>query len=136
MADPDADVAVVLTSTAALNRGDVDGMLAVYAPDATLVDHRQVAFGTFTGHDELRALYAGVLGSFSEFHETIEILAAAGGLVVAGCTASARLSADLAAATIDAEYGFVATVEDGRIARLELYEDGDHAREASGLSNR
>jgi len=134
MADPDADVAVVRTSNAALNRGDVEGMLTVYASDATVVDHRQVAFGTFTGHDELRALYSGIISSVSEFHAAIEILAAAGGIVVAACEATARLGPDPAAPSIEAEYGFVATVEDGLIARLELYDDGEGAREASGLS--
>ena len=134
MAEPDADAAVVLTSNAAFNRGDVDGMLAVYAPDATVVDRRQVAFGTFTGHEELRALYTGVLSSVSDFHERVEILASAGGIVVVDCEVTARLGPEPTAPEIGAEYAFVATVEDGLIVRLELFDDGDGAREASGLS--
>ena len=123
----DADVAVVLQSNAALNRRDVDGMLAVYAPDATLVDHRQVAFGTFTGRDELRELYAGLVGSASSFHEEVQVLASAGGIVVAHCEVTARLAADPNGPDIGAEYGFVVTVRDGCIARIELYDTGDDA---------
>jgi ketosteroid isomerase-like protein len=127
------DVEVLLTSNAALNRRDVEGMLAVYAEDAVVVDHRQVAFGTFTGHAELRSLYSGLVGSTSEFHEDVEVLAADRGLVVAHCEVTARLATDPSGPQIGAEYGFVATIRDERIARLELFDDGEGALEASGL---
>lgn len=129
-----SDTEVVLTSNAALNRRDVEGMLAVYAPDATLADHRQVAFGTFSGHDELRELYGGLVGSASEFHEAVRVLAARDGLVVAHCEVTARLAADPTGPQIGAEYGFVVTVRDERIARIELFDDGESALGASGLA--
>lgn len=132
-AGSDPDVAVVLASNAALNGGDVDGMLAVYAPDAALVDRRAVGFGTFTGHAELRSLYAGILSSASAFTERVEVLAAGRGLVVAHCEVSAQLATDPNGSVVGAQYGFVITVRDGRIARVELFDDGRGALEASGL---
>ena len=128
-----SDVDVVLQSNAALNRRDVEGMLAVYASDATMVDHRQVAFGTFTGHAELRELYGSLVGSASEFHESVRVLAASRGVVVAACEVTARLAADPTGPQIGAEYGFVVAVRDERIARIELFDDGPAALEASGL---
>ena len=131
---PDDDVAVVLTSNAALNRRDVDGMLAVYAPDATVVDHRRVAMGSFAGHEELRGLYSGIVSSTAEFREDVRVLAARDGRVVAHCEVTARLASDPTGPTVGAQYGFVVTVAGGKIAGLELYDDGDDALAASGLA--
>jgi limonene-1,2-epoxide hydrolase len=38
----------------AFNARDVDGVLACFAPDAT---YRDLFYGTFAGHDEIRALF-------------------------------------------------------------------------------
>ncbi len=128
-----SDVDVVLASNAALNRRDVDGMLEQYAADAVLLDHRKVAFGTFAGRDELRSLYGGIVSSAAEFHEQVSVLVARDGVVVAACEVTAQLASDPNGATIGAEYGFVVTVRDERIARIELFDDGEGALEASGL---
>ena len=124
---------MLLASNAALNRRDVEGMLAVYDPDATFADHRQVAFGSFRGHDELRELYTGLVGSAAEFHESVRVLVARAGTVVAHCEVTARLAADPTGPQIGAEYGFVVTIRDELIARMELFDDGEAALEASGL---
>lgn len=128
-----SDVEVVLASNAALNRRDVDGMLANYAADAVVADHRQVAFGTFTGQAELRGLYSGIVASAASFTETVEVLATAPGVVVAHCEVVARLATAPDGPDIGAEYGFVVAVADDRIQRLDLYDDGEQALEASGL---
>ena len=135
MSAPDDDVAVVLTSNAALNRGDVEGMLAVYAPDAAVVDRRRVGFGSFSGHDELRGLYGGIVSSASELTEEVRVLAARDGLVVAHCEVRARLAGDPNGPVVGAEYGFVITVRDRAIARVELFDDGREALGASGLGS-
>ena len=132
-AGPDPDVEVVLRSNAALNRRDVEGMLEQYAAGAALVDRRAVGFGTFTGLDELRGLYGGIVSSASELTERVEVLAAGRGLVVAHCEVSARLATDPHGPVVGASYGFVITVRTGRIARVELFDDGREALEASGL---
>lgn len=123
-----------MTSNAALNRRDVEGMLAVYADDAVMDDHRKVPFGTFSGKAELRDLYSGLVSSASEFHEEVTILVEQPGVVVAHCEVTARLAADPTGPAIGAEYGFVVRVRDERIARLDLYDDGEAALEASGIA--
>jgi ketosteroid isomerase-like protein len=128
-----ADVDVLLASNAALNRRDVQGMLANYASDATVVDHRKVGFGTFTGHVELGELYSGIVASAASFTETVEVLVARDGVVVTHCEVTARLATAPDGPDIGAEYGYVATVRDGLIDRLELYDDGAAALQASGL---
>jgi ketosteroid isomerase-like protein len=128
-----SDVEVLLASNAALNRRDVEGMLANYAEDAVVLDHRRVAFGTFTGHEELRGLYSGLIGSVAELTEDVQVLATAPGTVVAHCEVTARLSADPGGQVVGAEYGFVVTVAGDRIQRLELHDDGDAALAACGL---
>ena len=130
---PQDDVDVVLASNAALNRRDVDGMLAVYARDAEVVDRRRVGFGSFSGHDELRGLYSGIVSSAASFHEDVDVRATGNGLVVAHCEVRAKLATDPNGPEVGAEYGFVVTVRDGLIARLELFDDGDEALAASGL---
>ena len=128
------DVAVVLASNAALNRRDVDGMLAVYAPDAEVVDRRRVGFGSFAGRDELHGLYSGIVSSAASFHEDVHVRATGNGLVVAHCEVRAKLASDPNGPDVGAEYGFVVTVRDGLIARLELFDNGDDALAASGLT--
>ena len=128
-----APVDVIMAVNAALNRLDVDGMLANYAPDAIVRDHRQVAFGTFEGHEQLRDLYSGILGLASEFTETVDFLALGGDVVVADCKVEARLVDDPTGRHVGAEYGYIATLRDDRVVSLDLYDDGQAALEASGL---
>ena len=47
------------------NAGDVDGLVALYEPDAVLAAGKVVA----TGHDEIRTFYADLLGRKSDFPE-------------------------------------------------------------------
>jgi hypothetical protein len=108
-------------------------MLSVYAPDAEVVDRRRVGFGSFSGLGELRGLYSGIVSSAASFHEDVDVRAAGSGLVVAHCEVRARLATDPTGPEIGAEYGFVVTVRDGQIARLELFDDGEQALAASGL---
>jgi ketosteroid isomerase-like protein len=46
----------------------------------------------------------------------------------------AKLASDPNGPDVGAEYGFVVTVRDGLIARLELFDNGDDALAASGLT--
>jgi ketosteroid isomerase-like protein len=124
---------VIMDVNAALNRRDVDGMLAHYAADAAWRDHRQVPFGDLDGHDQLRALYSSITSSAAEFTETVDVLASTPEVVVAACEVQARLVDDPTGRVVGAEYGYVATVRDGLVTRLELFDDGEGALEASGL---
>ena len=130
---PEADLAVVRANNAAFSARDVEAMLACYAPDAVVEDRRRVGFGTFRGHDELRSYYRGIVDSAVELHEDLEVLAEAGGVVVAQCALRGRLASDPTGPEVGAEYGLVVVVEHGLITRLDVCEDGDHALEISGV---
>ena len=60
---PDADVAVIRASSAALSARDVDAMLVNYAHDAVVVDHSGLGLGEIHGHADLRTYYLGIIGS-------------------------------------------------------------------------
>jgi ketosteroid isomerase-like protein len=68
MAQDNRDAATEPTALAELfnqraNAGDVEGLVALYEPGAVLAAGRVVA----TGHDEIRAFYANLLGRKSDF---------------------------------------------------------------------
>ena len=124
-------VDVVLANSAAFSRMDIEAMLALYAPDAIVTDRRRVSMGTFRGHDELRAYYLSIFHTASELHEDMRVLGEDDGVVVTACELRGRLAdAPAGAADVVIPYGLVIEVRDGRIARLDLYEDGDDARDA------
>ena len=108
---------------------DVDAMLALYAADAEVVDHRRVGVGAFRGHDELRPYYESIFHSASELHEQLTVLDRRDARVAAHCVLTGRLAADPNGPVITVEYGLVIEVADGLIRRLDVADDGEHARE-------
>src|SRR3954464_6430086 len=143
----DDDIAVVRANSAAFSDRDIDTMLTYYAPDAVVADQRRHGLGTLTGHAEprrpglgtctgpaeLRPYYLSIFHAVDAMREQLEVLAARDGVVVCHCELWARLPSDPRGAGFNAPYGMVLTLRDGRIARLEVYEDGASALEASGL---
>jgi ketosteroid isomerase-like protein len=134
LAMPERDLDVVRANNAAFSARDVDAMLRCYAPDAVVEDRRRVGFGSFRGTDELRSYYRGIVDSACELHEELEVLAAAGGIVVAHCRLRGRLASDPTGPEVGAEYGLVVRIEEGLIRHLDVCEDGDHALELSGVA--
>ena len=127
-------VSVVLSNSAAFSRMDVDAMMEFYAADAVVCDQRRVSIGTFEGHDELRPYYLSIFHSAREIHEELRVLAHRDGVVVTDCELRGRLAeAPALAPEIVVPYGLILQFREGKIAELELYEDGSHALEASGL---
>ena len=134
MSDPDP-VTVVRANNEAFSRRDVEGMLALYAPDAVVVDRRRMGLlGTFRGHDELRDYYLGIFHAASSMEEDLEVLAERDGLVVADCQLRGRLASDPEGREMVAPYGLILHVAGGRIQRLEIYDDGPDALAESGLA--
>jgi ketosteroid isomerase-like protein len=129
----EAELALVQRNSAAFSARDVDGMLDCYTEDATVVDLRRVGFGTFTGHEQLRAYYGGIIDAAFDLHEDLEVLAARDGLVAAHCELRGRLASDPGGPEVGAAYGLVLHLRDLKIAKLEVCEDGEHALEVSGL---
>jgi ketosteroid isomerase-like protein len=130
----EAELAVVHANNRAFCSRDVDRMLRCYHPDAVVVDRRRVGFGSFRGHDELRAYYRSIVDSAAELNEDLEVLAAAGGVVVAHCVLRGRLASDPTGPEVGAEYGLLVRVEDGLITKLDVCEDGEHALELGGVA--
>jgi len=127
-------VSVVRANNVAFNDMDVDGMLALYAEDAEVVDRRRVGMGTFRGHAELRPFYLGIFHSATTLHEDLDVVAEDGDIVVAHCELTGQLvGAPQGAADATATYGLIVTVRDGLIRRLDIADDGEHALELSGL---
>ena len=126
-------VEVVMANNAAFTAMDVDAMLALYAPDAGVVDRRRVSIGSFRGHDELRPYYLSIFHSACELREDLTILAERDGVVAAHCELWGRLATDPTGAGIEVTYGLAMRIRDGKIAHLEIAEDGEHALELAGL---
>lgn len=127
----DDDVEVVRRNSAAFSARDVDAMLRCYAADAEVIDQRRLGFGHFTGHAELRGYYEGITHSAADMHEELEVLASAGGVVVAHCELSGHLASDPTGPAVGATYGLVVTLRDGLIQRLDIHEDGQEALRVS-----
>lgn len=128
------ELAAVHANSAAFSRMDVDAMMEHYAEDAVVVDKRRVSLGTFRGHEELRPYYLSIFHSASELHEDLTVLACRDGVVVADCELRGRLAeAPALAPEVVVPYGLILRFRDGKIAELELYEDGAEALEESGL---
>jgi ketosteroid isomerase-like protein len=128
------DVEVVLANNAAFNRRDLDAMLAFYAPDADVVDHRHLgAMGDQHGHAGLRAYYGSIFDNTTEIEENLEVLADGNGMVVARCRTVAGLASDVGTERMEFSYGMVLHMRDGLIQTLDLYDDGPAALAASGL---
>lgn len=126
---------VVRANNAAFSRRDVDGMLALYAPDAVVADRRKMGLlGTFHGHDELRDYYLGIFHAASTMTETLEVLAHRGGVVVCDCELRGRLASDPDGREMAAPYGLVVRIDGGLIQRLEIFDDGRDALTESGLA--
>lgn len=132
---PASVIDVVQANSAAFSAMDVDAMLELYAPDAEVIDRRRVSIGSFSGHDELRAYYLSIFHTASELHEELNVLAHAGPIVAAQCELVGRLAADTTGATITVTYGLAIEVRDGKVARLQIAEDGEHALELAGVGD-
>ena len=130
---PRTPLEVVQANSAAFSAMDVDAMLALYAPDATVVDRRRVSMGTFSGHDELRAYYLSIFHSAAELTETIAVYGEGGGVVALHCELVGRLPGAVAGSTVSVTYGLAVRVSDGLIAHIDVAEDGAHARELLAL---
>ena len=124
---------VVRANNAAFSAMDVDAMLALYAPDADVVDRRRVSMGSFSGHEELRAYYLSIFHSAAELRETLEVVAQEGDRVAAHCELYGRLAGSVEGSGVTVAYGLALTIADGLIRHLEIAEDGEHARELAGL---
>ena len=120
------DVESVQGSYEALNRGDVDGAVAMLAPEAEW--HESEALpdaGVYRGRDAVREFLDEFLESWERFHQEVEEVVTEGDRValMIHLTAKGRGSG----AEVDARYAHVWTVREGKGVRVDAYYDRDAA---------
>jgi ketosteroid isomerase-like protein len=120
-----------MTVNAAFSRRDAAAMVALYAPDAVVVDHRQGGLGRWQGHEELLAYYAGICDTARELREDLEVVADGGDVLIADCLFTARLSDDGSAEEFSLGYALAVTIRDGLVQRIDLYSDATAAQAAA-----
>jgi ketosteroid isomerase-like protein len=125
-----SNIDVVRANSAAFSRCDADGMLALYAPDAVVVDRRSVGWGEFSGHDALHSYYQGIFDNADGLHEDLEIVAEHDDVIVASCDLRARLAGQPDADEVTFHYAIRITLADGLITSIEIFEDASEATAA------
>lgn len=123
--------AVLLAVNAAFSRRDAPAMVALFAPGAKVTDHREGGLGSWQGHDELLAYYAGICDSARELREDLEVVAEHGDVVVADCVFNARLSEDGPPEEFVLSYGLVVVVRDGLVEQIGIHRDAAAAQAAA-----
>jgi ketosteroid isomerase-like protein len=120
---PPAAADTVRANSAAFSRRDVEAMLDLFAPDASVLDRRPVGWGEFRGHAALRSYYQGLFDNAARLNEELEVVFEDGGTVVASCRVRAQLAGQPAEDEVSFDYALRVTVGDGLIETLEIYED-------------
>jgi ketosteroid isomerase-like protein len=128
------NVEVVRRGFDAYNRGDLDGVLETWAPDAVVDWSRSRGFdaGVFRGHDAIRAHWQRLLESFDEVRiELVEpIEEVEDGLLVVENLGYLRGRDGIEVQTRSA---LLIATRDGQTASFTLYQTKQEALEAAGL---
>jgi ketosteroid isomerase-like protein len=129
---PEQSFEIIRASVAAFNERDVDAVLSFLDPDVELVPLRALLEGgDYRGHDGFRR-FAGDIGEeWDELSLVIEEMRDVGDdvLVLGRFQAKGRTSG----VEIDAPAGWVTTVRDGKVTRMQAYSTRDAALRATGL---
>jgi ketosteroid isomerase-like protein len=127
------NVEIVRRGTDAYNRGDVDGLLADWAPDAVLdwSNARSFDAGVYRGRDEIRAFVQSFLAAWDEVR--IEIVdgptEVEGGLLI---TENVTYLRGRDGIEVQARSAWLTTIRDGEQTSLTLYQTKQEALEAAG----
>ena len=115
---------------AAHNRGDLDAMVELYAPDAVF---ETLLLGTHHGNESIRLIYEENQKTLAGYNVVPVELIDGGDKVVAVAQAVGRGPAsDIA---IDEPFAFVFTIKDGRVTREQAFRNKEEALEAAGLTD-
>ena len=130
------NVDVVLDQFAATNERDFPRAMSHYAEDVELVVHPDAFLqsGTFTGRDAVGEWFGDWFRTFEPgYHFEIEEARDLGDVVF--LNASHRGHGRTSGAEVHGQTGYLYTVRDGKIARVELYANPAAALQATGLSD-
>jgi ketosteroid isomerase-like protein len=124
---------IVRRATDAYNRGDVDGLLEDWAPDAVLDWSRSRGpdAGVYRGHAEVRAFMRQFLATFAEVRiELDEPVEVEDGRVVVENISHLRGRDGI---EVQARAAWLITIRDGKQTSLTLYQTRQEALDAAGL---
>jgi ketosteroid isomerase-like protein len=116
------------------NRGDVDAVLELFDADAEV----RPALSTFLasmvyrGHEGIRAWYAETNEPWAELHAEPERFIDAGERTLVIIALHARVPGGRV--DVGARIAHIITIRDGKIVRLDGYDEPDNALAAEGLS--
>lgn len=123
----EADVDTIRAGLAALNKRDVDGMLASLQPDAELVPLRAVLEGTvYRGHGGLRQWLADMAEDWDDLRiDTDEVRSLDGGRVLVLGRFHARGKSS--GVRLDQAAAWICELAGGKVARIRFFADADAA---------
>jgi ketosteroid isomerase-like protein len=131
---PLENVEIVRRSTDAYNRGDLDGIVENWAPDAVLdwSRSRGVEAGVYRGHDEIRAFAQRFLAAWDEVRLEIEDpVEIEENLLLTENVAYLRGRDGI---ELQARSAWLIRFQDGKQTSLTLYQTKQDALQAAGLS--
>jgi ketosteroid isomerase-like protein len=117
----------------AFNRGDISAALEELDPDVEWKTYLVPGpgGGTYRGHDGVRELWSDARNIFGEFRNDPERIIDAGDRVVAFITV--RGVGKTSGVAVKALIAHVFTLRDGKVLRVQSFEDRDEALKAAGL---
>jgi ketosteroid isomerase-like protein len=121
-----ADVDIVQANSEAFSRRDVDAMLELWTPDATMADRRTVGWGVYQGRDALSAYYQGLFDNVAALHEELSVVSSEGDVVIVSCHTRVQLAGD-PDDEMTFDYAMRITLSGGLIASLEIFENVEGA---------
>jgi ketosteroid isomerase-like protein len=128
------NVEIVRRGTDAYNRGDLDGILENWAPDAVLDWSNSLGFdaGVYRGHGDIRAHWQRLFEAFDEVRiELVDPIEVEGDLLIVENLGYLRGRDGIEVQTRSA---WLITIRDGALTSFTLYQTKQEALEAAGLS--
>ncbi len=111
------------------NRGDLDAMVELYAPDVVF---ETLLLGTHHGNEAIRTIYAENQKTMAGYDVVPVELIDAGDKVVA--VAQAVGAGSTSQISVDDAFAFVFTFKGERVIREQAFRNKEEALEAAGLS--
>jgi uncharacterized protein len=128
------NLALVESAFEAWNRGDIDAFAGHAAEDVAWLEVSGRPEGAPTerlGRDRMRKSLESLFDAWESYHIDVERIEEVGERVLAIVREVARGRAS--GMQIDGRWGYLITVEDGLIVRIEAYRDAEQALEMAGL---
>ena len=131
---PPEDVELVQSAFEVWNKGDIDGFAGLVSDDVAWLEVSGRPEGGLSerfGRERMRQALESLFDAWESYHIEVERIEEAGDRVLAIVREVGRgRSSGL---EVDGRWGYLVSVEDGLIARIEAYRDAEQALEIAGL---